>query len=442
MINCTYAGMRGGIMSTVLPWLCGDIPWAPGGLYRCLDIVSEEGTLNNCTFPAGICKASVASCWATQNAVTECVAAMLDTHPVHRQNAMSVCCGTWDLALLAGVDQRDNPFVTMLCDPMAGGMGARVDMDGVDTGGLACIPMGRVADVEMNEFAFPILYLWRREEIDSGGPGRFRGGLSASSCFILHDTPIKTMHLVVSASGKALPQASGASGGYPGNTQYDVITRDSSVRASFASGRVPGDLDQLGGTPEEVPPEYETDMSWDDVYYTNWQGGGGYGDPLMRDPNDVARDVAEEKVSPRGAREAYGVVLARDGSVDETATLKSREESRVARGTGANVARGRRTGEEIAVALRMDDNLVIGVDRIVRCAHCGTTIGERGKDQMKYAVERRGEPTIAGPNIRGTAGKFVDEIVVFKQQCCPGCNVALLTEIVPADEQNYRTREV
>jgi hypothetical protein len=32
--------------------------------------------------------------------------------------------------------------------------------------------------------------------------------------------------------------------------------------------------------------------------------------------------------------------------------------------------------------------------------------------------------------------------VVFKQQCCPGCNVALLTEIVPADEQNYRTREV
>jgi N-methylhydantoinase B len=269
-----------------------------------------------------------------------------------------------------------------------------------------------------------------------------RGGRIASSCFILHDTPIKTMHLVVSASGKALPQASGASGGYPGNTQYDVITRDSSVRASFVSGRVPGDLDQLGGTPEEVPPEYETDMSWDDVYYTNWQGGGGYGDPLMRDPNDVVRDVAEEKVSPRGAREAYGVVLARDGSVDETATLKSREESRVARGTGANVARGRRTGEEIAVALRMDDNLVVGVDRIVRCAHCGTTIGERGKDQMKYAVERRGEPTIAGPNIRGTAGKFVDEIVVFKQQCCPGCNVALLTEIVPADEQNYRTREV
>src|SRR5689334_24860256 len=63
------------------------------------------------------------------------------------------------------------PYTTLF---RSGGLGARSDSDGVDTGGLACIPMGRVADVEMNEFAFPMLYLWRREEADSGGPGRFR----------------------------------------------------------------------------------------------------------------------------------------------------------------------------------------------------------------------------------------------------------------------------
>ena len=46
-------------MPIVLTMLCGDIPWAPGGLLRCIDIISEPGSINNCTFPAGICKGSV-----------------------------------------------------------------------------------------------------------------------------------------------------------------------------------------------------------------------------------------------------------------------------------------------------------------------------------------------------------------------------------------------
>ena len=65
--NCTLAGLRGGVMPVLLTMLCGDIPWAPGGIARCVDIISEPGTLNNCTFPAGVGKGSVASAWATQN---------------------------------------------------------------------------------------------------------------------------------------------------------------------------------------------------------------------------------------------------------------------------------------------------------------------------------------------------------------------------------------
>lgn len=327
-INCTYAGLRGGIMPIVLTQLCGDIPWAPGGLYRCLEIVSEPGTVNNCTFPAGIGKASVASAWATQNAVSECVAAMLDTHPSHRQSLMSVCCGTWDLTLLAGVDQRGNGFVTMICDSMAGGLGARVDADGVDTGGLNCIPMGRVADVEMNEFSFPMLYLWRREEPDSGGPGRYRGGVGASSCFIPHDTPIGGVHLVVSAPGKAIPQAPGLSGGYPANTEYDVLVRGASVREALAAGRIPASLEELGGVSEVVPPHLETDVGHDDVYFTHWQGGGGFGDPLLRDPAAVAHDVREGKVSTAAAAAIYGVVVADNGTIDAKETDSRRNQMR------------------------------------------------------------------------------------------------------------------
>ena len=323
-INCTFAGLRGGIMPIVLTMLCNDIPWAPGGIYRCIKVISEKGTINNCTFPAGIGKASVGSAWATMNAVSECIGKMLITHPVHRRGAMSVCEGTWDLALLAGVDQRGGPFVTMLCDPMAGGLGARVDRDGVDTGGQSCIPMGRIADVEINEFSFPMLYLWRREETDSGGPGRFRGGLGASSCFIPHDSPLGGVHLVVSAPGKALPLAHGLCGGYPANNSYDVLVRATSVRAQMAAGRIPGELDELEGRPDILPPHVETDLAADDVYYTHWQGGGGYGDPLLRDPELVAQDIASLRVSARSAHELYGVALSQDGRVDTSATTARR----------------------------------------------------------------------------------------------------------------------
>jgi len=324
LINCTYAGLRGGIMPVILAMLCGDIPWALGGIYRCVEIVSEPGTINNCTFPAGIGKTSVASAWATTNVATECLAGLLDAHPEHRKRLMSVCCGTWDFTLLAGVDQRGGGFVTMLCDSMAGGLGARSDSDGVDTGGLACIPMGRVADVEMNEFAFPMLYLWRREEADSGGPGRFRGGVGASSCFIPYDSPLGGVHLVVSAPGKAMPLAAGLAGGLPAGTQHDVLLRGTTVRAGFTEGRIPTSLEELGGAQELLPSHHETDLGPDDVYFTHWQGGGGYGDPLRRDPAAVAGDALAHKVSRTGADEVYGVVLNERGKADEQATAHRR----------------------------------------------------------------------------------------------------------------------
>jgi N-methylhydantoinase B len=331
LINCTYAGLRGGIMPVLLTTLCGDIPWAPGGLYRCVEIISEPGTINNCTFPSGIGKASVASAWATTNVVTECLAGLLDAHPEHRKRLMSVCCGTWDFALLAGVDQRGGGFVTMLCDSMAGGLGARTHSDGVDTGGLACIPMGRVADVEMNEFSFPMLYLWRREEADSGGPGRFRGGVGASSCFIPYDSPLGGVHLVVSAPGKALPLAGGLAGGLPAGTQHDVLLRSTSVHEDFAAGRIPALLSELGGEAEVIPSHHETDLGSADVYFTHWQGGGGYGDPLLREPGAVAADVIAHKVSVTGAHDVYGVVLASDGTVDQDATTSRRSALRLSR---------------------------------------------------------------------------------------------------------------
>ena len=86
--------------------------------------------------------------------------------------------------------------------------------------------------------------------------------------------------------------------------------RGTGVRATLAGGRVPASLDDIGGAQELVPAHHETDLGPDDVYFTHWQGGGGYGDALLRDPAAVAADVAARKVSARAAADVYGVSLA------------------------------------------------------------------------------------------------------------------------------------
>jgi len=136
------------------------------------------------------------------------------------------------------------------------------------------------------------------------------------------------VHLVVSANGKSVPLSPGLSGGYPAATQWDVLVRGSTVAEQFAAGRIPRSLDELGGTPDILPPHLETDLAPSDVYFTHWQGGGGIGDPLHREPEIVARDVADGKVSATSAHDVYGVVLEADGSADVSATEQRRHELR------------------------------------------------------------------------------------------------------------------
>ena len=106
VINCTYAGSRGGVMLALLPTLAGDIPWAAGGLMRCFEIVSPEGTMNNATFPAAINRAPIATAWAIGNLAAQCLSQMLDRRVETQGGVQASCCGTWNTAVVAGLDQR------------------------------------------------------------------------------------------------------------------------------------------------------------------------------------------------------------------------------------------------------------------------------------------------------------------------------------------------
>lgn len=435
VINCTYAGMRGGVMLALLPILAGDIPWSAGGLMRCFDLITEEGTLNNATFPAAVSRGPIGPAWLTGSLIAECLSQMLDRDLELGKNVQATCCGTWDTAVIAGLDERGEqpvPFLNIIMEPMAGGYGARPHADGIDTGGLFCIPMGRVPDVEMTEFLYPVLTLWRREVPDSGGPGRHRGGLGASIAITPHGTSLP-MGLVLASAGKAVAQNSGLCGGHPGNSGLDVVARQSRVAELLASGHMPSELEEISDTLEPGQNYASSYLAPGEVFSMTWQGGGGYGDPLTRDPAAVVRDVDEQKITLAAATDVYGVVLA-DGTVDDAGTAAARDRLRAGRKERSQVLGDTRGKADVTTARRIDDNLVeLPGGGGVACRHCGEVLGDT--ERLALALHE-GPPTEAGPQIIAVAADYVDAPVVFRQYSCPSCWTALYSAVVPADHRD------
>ena len=438
VISCTYGGCRGGIMLAFLPMLAGDIPWSAGGLMRCFDIIAPEGSLANATFPAALSRAPLATGWMIGNLVAQCLSQMLDRSFDLRRNVQASCCGTYDLAVVAGIDQRGEhpvPFIDVVMESVAGGYGARPSKDGISTGGNFCIPMGRVPDAEITELLYPILMLWRREEQDSGGPGRHRGGTSSAVAMTPHGTSIPA-HVVMSSSGKATAQNPGLAGGYPGNLGHDVIVHGAGVQASFAEGRIPGNLADLAGDAQVTQCFAQTVLNPGDVLYLNCQGGGGYGDPVLRDPTAVAQDVLDGVVGDVSASDVYGVVLDAHGAVDSAATSTRRETMRAERRKRAKVASRIDTTVRPGGGMPIDDNLV-SVDTNegarIACRHCGQIVGD--SEQRLHLASLHGESKLAGPGVRSEPHLYIDAAVAFHQMLCPSCFTALHTSISLSSEE-------
>ncbi|MGN9781298.1 hydantoinase B/oxoprolinase family protein [Nonomuraea sp. ZG12] len=448
IINCPYPGLRAGIVFTMLPLLAGDIPWAAGGLMRCFEIITDEDTITNASFPAAVGKGPFGPAWGAGNLVAEVLAKMLDAEPSHRGDVQSICNGTTDLCVVSGVDVRgggSKGFVSPVFDVMAGGYGAQVYHDGVDTGGRLIIPSARAPDVEMTEYLYPLVALWRREQIDSGGPGRQRGGMSGSVCYVQHPDQKGTMSLIVSGTGKVANQNVGLAGGHPGNSQLDLVVRGVNDPQLAQATAIPGDLGELGGDIEVLPCEGESDLGPGDALYLHWQAGGGYGDPLLRTAGSVREDVRQARVSAAAARDVYGVVLREDGDVDATATGETREELRRRRAAGAGLPEASLKpigaldpdGLVLDGARRLDDNLAVLESPdggTVVCLHCGTRIGPLAGSAFVAALARRdGAPTEAGPHIWHDPSEYVDAEIVFRQLYCPGCLTAVHSRVVPVD---------
>lgn len=162
-----------------------------------------------------------------------------------------------------------------------------------------------------NEFLekyFPLRIERYSTEPDSGGAGLHRGGNGIHMTYrFLADGEI-AVH-----DDRWFVPPWGVNGGHPG------------MRAKKVLERADGTTEIVGNKVEDVPVK-EGDL----LHYITW-GGGGWGDPLERDPEIVGLEIRQGLVTPEGAKH-YGVIVDENGVVDADATDKLRAEMKASRG--------------------------------------------------------------------------------------------------------------
>ena len=102
-------------------------------------------------------------------------------------------------------------------------------------------------------------------------------------------------------------------------------------------------------------------------------------------------------------------------------------------GSTVNPAEGAGAGRAV------DDNIARNDAGEFHCRHCGALLGQDAGPWLEHALRREFPAVNAGPQIRARPETFVDTPIVMRQCLCPGCYVALRTEIIPADEPERRS---
>ena len=418
-INCCYWASWGGMFAPIFPLLAWDVTWNEG-VTRPISLIAPEGTVVNCIRPAPISIATVGAIQIVNNLSTLVLSKMFGASERYKHRATAVWHGSHAHVETHGLDAQGEFFIAPLTDTFAGAAGARSFRDGVDMGGEIPNVVSRWANAESQELNTPLLYLYRRAVPDSGGPGRYRGGVCHEYAFTPNGTR-GPMGLILFGKGTRAPMSLGLFGGYPGcNVGY----------STFRCGNVdelPRSLEQTRGESREDPFWGAVDLEPGDIQYVRFMGGGGYGDPIDRASEAVLADVQLGLVSEGAARDIYGVVVdLEEGRVDVAATRGRRLQVRSER-AGREVALVERT-EVAPTGMRLSEYLQRTPAGETQCTFCGEIVAPGGADWKDHAVLHRSPVAKAGP-FRADTGEFF-----LIEACCPSCGTLLDTDLALGDD--------
>ena len=309
--TCATAGALIGVLNCIDP----SVPRNEGSFRRIRILLRENSVVGIPRFPASTSMATSNVTNRLINATQRAFSKLGDGYGL-AEGAASMGAG---FGVVSGIDRRRGgaPYVNQLVIGNNGGPGAPT-CDGWVT---YCMPDAAasvmVDSAEIIEQKYPLVIRALRLVTDTGGAGRFRGGPAGEIIYgPLHD-PMTVAYFAEMHEDP--PQ--GTLGGAPGHrSAVSKICRD--------------------GREESLPPIGLVELQPGEFIRGLESGGGGYGDPLHRDPERVRHDVLEGWVSPPHARDTYGVVLtgARDDrglAVDLAATAILRGELAAHRSAGA-----------------------------------------------------------------------------------------------------------
>jgi N-methylhydantoinase B len=269
------------------------------GIQRCIDLVLPEASIVNARFPAA-CGMRFTTAMRVHDLVVGALSQALPGE-VPAGGGNTIVISYISTSELGGSGR------VVVANPVLSGSAGGPDRDGV-SGSDFSVAFLRNVPVEVLESEVPVLVRGYGLIPDSEGAGQYRGGFGTSyEVEVRHPSAV----LVMRGKDRFKFGSWGAFGGGGGSVNGNTGQRGDAMH-------------DIGKRTVYRPELGERIRMWSG-------GGGGYGDPLDRDPAAVAADVVAGLVSLSRARDVYGVVLA-DGTVDEAATTRRREALRAARG--------------------------------------------------------------------------------------------------------------
>ena len=292
-INSTLSFTKSNTFLSVRCALRGDIP-NNAGVFRCIEVAAPTGSVLNPISPAPVAARALTGYRVMDTMFGALAQIVPDIMPAAGEGGNTVVC-------LGGRYADNRPFI--IVDMISGCWGGRPDQDGIDA----------ITNPSQNLSNTPVEVLERQHPVriedyalvaDSGGAGRFRGGLGLRRSYRL-----LAEEAVLQLRADRLQFAPyGLAGGDPGG--------------------LAGNWLGAGNVMHSLPGKVTTIMRRGEVLTHHQAGGGGHGDPFSRSPEAVGRDVWNGKVTIAAARERYGVSVDAAGAVDaaETSLLRSRRE--------------------------------------------------------------------------------------------------------------------
>jgi len=269
------SGYSGGLSAARVAFKILTMPRAPvnEGCFRPLKLISPVGTMLNARPPAALGLWSIALPTVIDTLLRALAPVLPGVIPAAHKGDMGGCSF---YGLREGSGER-----YVLMNIFGGGWGGRHHADGESAAVSICQGDVRNTPVELQEIHYPFLLEYHRLRPDSGGPGRFRGGLGVELKYrALEKSTVNVM------LERILEPPWGTNGGHDGRSNAATLSSS--------------------GTERPVTKESNIALSPGDTVVFRTAGGGGYGDPSLRDPQEILDDLRQGYITPAQAQADYG----------------------------------------------------------------------------------------------------------------------------------------